>query len=90
MTEKKDALYSQVKQLGVLTVVPVILLVGPLVGYYIGGWIDQRFRLYPWFTILFLILGFVAAGREIVRLLRQVLKEDKERHSRAGGNQEKD
>lgn len=86
MAEKKDAVYSQVKQLGVLTAVPLILLIGPLVGFFIGGWIDRRFQFYPWFTILFLILGFVAAGREISRLLRQILKED--RHSRESGKQD--
>lgn len=77
MAEKKDAVYSQVKQLGVLTAVPLILLIGPLVGFFIGGWIDRKFQFYPWFTILFLILGFVAAGREISRLLRQILRDDK-------------
>ncbi len=80
MAEKKDAIYSQVKQLGVLTAVPIILLVGPLVGYAVGGWIDRRFQVFPWFTVLFLILGFTAAAREIIRLLKQVLKDDKKKY----------
>ena len=98
MTDYKDAVYSQLKQLSVLTVIPVILLVGPLVGFFIGGWIDRRAGSYPWFTLLFLILGFTAAGREITRLLKQVLKDDKQSHSRprsrsgvnSGGNEERD
>lgn len=76
MAEKKDAFYSQVKQIGALTAVPIILVLGPLVGYFFGDWVDRRFQWYPWATISFLILGFVAAGREIFRLLKQVLKED--------------
>ena len=76
MVEKKDA-YSQLKQIGVLTTVPIILVAGPIVGYFIGDWVDRRFRFYPWGTILFLVLGFVASGREIFRLLKQLLKEDK-------------
>ncbi len=79
MDEKKDAVYSQVKQLGVLTTIPILLLVGPLVGYFAGGWIDRKFQLYPWFTILLLILGFVASGREIFCILKQILKEDKKK-----------
>jgi F0F1-type ATP synthase assembly protein I len=75
--EDRDALYSQVKQLGILTVVPVILLVGPAIGFLLGSWIDRKFHIYPWVTIIGVALGFVAAAREIVRLLRQVLKEDK-------------
>ena len=77
MDEKKNAGYSQLKQLGVLTTIPIILLMGPLAGYFAGGWIDKKFRFYPWFTILFLILGFAASGREIFRLLKEVWKEDK-------------
>ena len=76
MAEKKEVVYSQLKQLGALTVIPIVLLVGPLVGFFIGGWIDQKFRLYPWFTVLFLILGFVASGREVTRLLKQVLRDE--------------
>ena len=79
MDEKKNVIYTQVKQLGVLTTIPIILLVGPVAGYFAGDWIDRKFRFYPWFTIIFLILGFVASGREIFRLLKQILKEDKEK-----------
>ena len=80
MTENKDAFYSQVKQIGALTAVPIILVAGPLAGYFFGNWVDGRFRVYPWGTILFLILGFVASGREIIRLLKQLLKEDKKKN----------
>ena len=77
MAEKKDAYSRQVKQIGALTAIPIILLVGPFAGYFAGDWIDRKFQLHPWCTILFLILGFVASGREIFRLLNQLLKEDK-------------
>ena len=76
MAENKDGLYSQVKQIGALTAVPIILVLGPLVGCFAGDWVDRRFNSYPWATIVLLILGFVAAGREIFKLLSQVLKED--------------
>ena len=77
MAEKKDSYLLQVKQIGALTAVPIILLVGPVSGYFVGDWLDHKFRSYPWFTVLFLALGFVAAGREVVRLLKQVLKENR-------------
>ena len=62
MAEKKDAFYTQVKQLGVLTTIPIILLVGPFIGFFIGGWIDKNFKIYPWLTIVFTGLGFAASG----------------------------
>ena len=77
MAGKKDAFYSQVKQLGVLTTIPIILLVGPAIGFLIGGWIDRKAQVYPWFTILFILLGFLGSGIEVARLLRQILKDDR-------------
>jgi ATP synthase protein I len=77
MAEKKDAFYSQVKQLGILTTIPIILLIGPAIGFFLGSWIDHKTQCYPWFTIIFVFFGFVASGREIVRLLKQILKDDK-------------
>ncbi|MBI3316204.1 MAG: AtpZ/AtpI family protein [Candidatus Omnitrophica bacterium] len=72
MTGKKSPFYLQVKQLGVLTTVPIILLVGPAIGVFLGGWIDRKAHVYPWFTIIFGALGFVASAREVMRLLRQI------------------
>ncbi len=78
MDGKKDELYSrQVNQLGVVTTIPVILLAGPAVGWFFGGWIDRKFQIYPWFTTILILMGFLAAAREVSRLLRTILKEDK-------------
>ena len=76
MAEKKGAFYSQIKQLGILTTIPIILLVGPVIGFFLGSWIDRKAHSYPWVTIIFVFLGFVASGREITRLLRQILRDD--------------
>lgn len=80
MAEKNDSYSSQVKQIGALTAIPILLLSGAFVGYFAGSWIDRKFQLYPWFTILLVALGFVASGREVTRLLKQVLKDDKEKN----------
>ena len=72
----KKAYYSQVKQLGILTTIPIILAVGPAIGFFLGSWIDRKAECYPWVTIVFVFLGFVASGREIFRLLKQILRDD--------------
>jgi F0F1-type ATP synthase assembly protein I len=76
MTGNKDALSSQLKQLGALTTIPIILLAGPAVGYFAGGWLDRQFRIYPWITIALTVLGFIASGREVFRLLKEVSKDE--------------
>ena len=81
---KKETVFSQVKQIGSLTTIPVVLLVGPILGYFFGNWVDRKFQLFPWFTIFFVFAGFFAAGREIFRLLKQVLKEDEKKDGRKG------
>jgi ATP synthase protein I len=82
MDENKGSFYSQLKQIGVLTTIPIILVAGPVAGFFTGGWIDRKFQSYPWFTILFLFLGLGASGREIFRLLKQVLKEETKKASK--------
>ena len=62
--------------LGILTTVPIVLLLGPVIGFFVGDWIDRKIHCYPWVTIIFIGLGFVASGRETVRLLKEVLKDD--------------
>jgi F0F1-type ATP synthase assembly protein I len=74
MTGKRDGFYRDFKQLAILTTIPIILLIGPTIGFFVGGWIDGKLQLYPWFTITFVFLGFAAAAREIVRLLKEVQK----------------
>jgi F0F1-type ATP synthase assembly protein I len=51
-----------------------VLLVGPAIGFVAGCWIDRKAHIYPWFTIIFILLGFVASGREVARLLKTISK----------------
>ncbi len=81
MAGKKQGFYSQVKQIGALTAIPLILVVGPLLGYFAGDWFDRKFHFFPWFTIVGLIAGFGASIREIFRLLKQFLEEEKQSDS---------
>lgn len=75
MSGKKNAYSGQVKQLGILTTIPIILLIGPVVGYFAGAWIDRKAHIFPWFTTILVLLGFAGSGREVVRLLKEVLKD---------------
>ena len=79
MAGDKPPFYSQVKQLGILTTVPIILLIGPVLGYLAGSWLDRKFQIYPWLTIVFVFLGFLASGREVVRLLKSVLNSEEKK-----------
>ncbi len=75
MPAKKIADWKEIKNLGILTTVPLILLIGPLVGFFVGSWIDRKAHSYPWVTILFIGLGFVASGREVIRLIKEISRQ---------------
>jgi F0F1-type ATP synthase assembly protein I len=64
------------RQVGVLTAIPFVLLTGPAIGYLLGSWLDGRFKTEPTLLIICLLLGFVASGREVYRLIRLASRED--------------
>ena len=64
------------RQVGVLTAIPFVLLTGPAIGYLLGSWLDGRFGTEPTLLIICLLLGFMASGREVYRLIRLASSED--------------
>lgn len=73
---KPKAEDSGLRSAGMLLAIPSLLIAGPLVGLFLGGWGDRRFHTSPWLTIVGVVLGFVAAGRETYRVIRRVQSEE--------------
>jgi ATP synthase protein I len=71
MTGSSSDKYKQARQIGLLTTIPMILAAAPLVGYFLGHWIDRRFGTEPWFTMILLAVGLVAGIRETILILRK-------------------
>lgn len=59
-------------QVAELATIPFYLVGGPLVGFWIGGWIDGYFVTSPNFRIICIILGAFSGMRETWRVIRQV------------------
>lgn len=70
---------SQVKQIGLVTTIPILLFAGPAIGYFLGNWIDRKAGIFPWGSIIGVALGFAAATREMVRIARIIQSEDKQK-----------
>jgi ATP synthase protein I len=60
---------------GQATKIAVELVVGILVGGFIGKVLDGQFGTAPWFLIVFLMLGFAAGLTNIIRTARQMQAE---------------
>ena len=65
-----------------LLAIPTLLIVSPLVGFFLGSFIDRRFDTAPWFTLVGLVLGFAAGAREVARIYRRDLADEEEQRKR--------
>lgn len=71
MADKNDEKSQLIRQMGLLTVIPILLAVGPLVGMFIGKFLDQWLNTEPYLMYLFIVMGFVASGKEVYRLVKR-------------------
>jgi F0F1-type ATP synthase assembly protein I len=81
-SQDRDPRYGGLRSAGLLLAIPGLLIASPLVGFFVGGWLDRKFGTSPWLTIVGLVLGFAAAGRETYRIYRRNLAEEEERQKR--------
>jgi F0F1-type ATP synthase assembly protein I len=51
-----------------------LLVAGPVAGFLIGDWLDRKLGT-GWLTWVWLLIGFVAAGRQVYLLARRIQQE---------------
>jgi ATP synthase protein I len=73
--ENKDKYYSYLRQAGIYTVIPIILAVGPIIGYFMGNFLDKKLHTAPYLMILFILFGFIASGKEVYNLAKRAMQE---------------
>lgn len=66
------------RAIGLLGVIPMMIGVGPMVGYFIGDWLDNKFGTGPYLMIVFIILGFGAAVKETIKIIKQANRESED------------
>ena len=59
-----------------LLAIPSLLIVSPLVGFFVGRAADHWLKTTPWLSFAGLFLGFAAAGREIYLIFRKAQSEE--------------
>ena len=71
-SESPDRRSVWLKQAGLLTAIPFVLLVGPALSYVIGATADRRWpSVSPWGTVFGIAAGLAASARVTVQLIRQ-------------------
>ena len=76
MTGKDPDKVNLWRQAGLLSTIPFILALAPIVGFVIGKYLDSKFRTAPWLSVAVLVLGFVAGVRETINIIKLAQRED--------------
>jgi F0F1-type ATP synthase assembly protein I len=59
-----------------VSIVGIQLVVSIVIGWWVGSWIDERFKTEPWFTLLGFLLGTAAGFVELFRVVAQASKDE--------------
>ena len=77
MTKRSEP-SSWLAQAGLLTAIPVVLLIGPTLGYYLGAALDRRWPFSPWGMAGGIALGGAASVRVLMQMIRRSSEMDKD------------
>ena len=66
------------RTVGLLGAIPLLIGIGPLIGYLIGNWLDNKLGTAPYLMILFIALGFGAAVKETIKIIKKANREPEE------------
>jgi hypothetical protein len=73
----KNDFYKWIKIAGMLSYVPVILVSGPLAGYFAGDYLAKKFELPGYVPFIMIGFGFIASALEVIRVVRKVSRIEK-------------
>ena len=68
---------KNVKDIGAFTLIPMMMLAGPIVGYGLGWVLEKQWGGAPWTGVICLLLGVIASFRQIFIILAKKSKDDK-------------
>lgn len=62
---------ENVKLIGAYVTIPFALALPPIIGWFIGSWLDKWWNTSPYLMYVFMVLGFVAGFREVFRIVKR-------------------
>lgn len=69
-SEEKDKL-QDLTRVGVYLTIPFVLAVSPILGWWIGSWLDKKLDSAPYLMYIGLLFGFIAGFRELYHLVKR-------------------
>ena len=74
MNKKRNGKYSTYRQIGILTTIPILMMVAAILGVLIGKFLDKKLGTDPYLMIVFTCLGLAAAGKGVYDLIKKAGK----------------
>lgn len=59
------------RDIGSYTLIPMMMLVGPIIGYLMGHWVEGRLGGEPWPGVIGIFFGLAAAVKQIILMLQK-------------------
>ncbi len=75
---KKRSIY---REIGKFASLGLEMALSVVIGLIVGALLDKKLNTYPWLTLLFLLFGFAAGFRSLLRAARKAAKEEEEENS---------
>jgi ATP synthase protein I len=72
----EDQKYSRIRRAGLLTSIPLVLAIAPVIGFFMGDFLDDRLGTEPYLMIVFVVLGFIAGAREVHKLVKKAYEDE--------------
>jgi len=73
---RRTSVTVRLQQAGLLTAIPFVLLVGPMIGYYLGSALERRWAAAPWGMGIGIVLGLLSSAKVTIQLIQQARKLD--------------
>jgi len=70
---KKRETYKWIKVGSLLSIIPFVLVTGPLMGYAAFDYLEKRFGAPPYVLYILITIGFAASVKETIRIIRIAL-----------------
>jgi len=71
LSNEEEKNRKKMRLIGVYAMIPFVLAVPPVIGWYIGHWLDKKLDTSPILMYVLLVLGFLAGVREFYHIVKK-------------------
>ena len=62
---------KQFREIGIFTAIPMMMIAGPLIGYFLGRLAEKKWGHDPWLSGGGAVFGFLSAARQVWLILKR-------------------